>query len=115
MEPNSVIEFMRDCVNRYDAFHARLEKLRNFRIVKFSPMEKKGGSKMKFGTVLAIILAVIALLGAGAAAAVYFSKKHCLLCNDKEDDLFDDFPDDTSDLEADAPLCDETSCEEIAE
>lgn len=57
--------------------------------------KQKGGTDMKFGTVLGLVVGAITLLAAGAAAMYVFLEGFpCCRCKDEEDDdeLYDDFP-----------------------
>ena len=74
----TAIETMRTIVDAYDKFEAKKLKIKR-------KTEKllKGGKTMKFGTVLGIVVGVLALIAAGAAAAYFLAKKKgCCCCED---------------------------------
>ncbi len=86
----TAIETMRTIVDAYDKFEAKKLSIKN----KAKGL-LKGGRTMKFGTVIGIVVGVLALIAAGAAAVYFLTKKKgccCDGCCDCCDDLFDEFP-----------------------
>lgn len=49
---------------------------------------------MKKSTFISMIALLVALAGVVIALAAYFKRKRCVLCDDFEDDLLDEDPDD---------------------
>ncbi len=112
MDIKKAIEVMRTVVDAYDKFEAQKLKIkRKTRNI------LKGGNKMKFGTIIGIVVGALALIAAGAAAAYFLIKKNgCCddcCCDCCEDDLYDEFP------EEECCCCceeaEEVPAEEIAE
>ena len=75
----TAIETMRTIVDAYDKFEAK-----KLRIKRKTEKLLKGGKKMKFGTVIGIVVGALALIAAGAAAAYFLAKKKgcCCCCED---------------------------------
>ena len=72
-EPMSItksIEAMRKIVCMYDKIQTKKDKIRNKAGKALSVM--KGGNKMKFGTIIGIVVGAITLIAAGAAAMYVF-------------------------------------------
>lgn len=110
----NAIETMRTIVDAYDKFEAKKLKIKrkteNF---------LKGGKKMKFGTILGIVVGALTLIAAGAAAAYFFmNKKGCCCgddCCDCCDDLFDEFPEEECCCACEETASEEAPAEEAAE
>ena len=64
------IEAMRKIVCMYDKIQTKKDKIRNKAGKALSVM--KGGNKMKFGTIIGIVVGAITLIAAGAAAMYVF-------------------------------------------
>ena len=108
------IETMRTIVDAYDKFEARKLNIKNK-----TKRLLKGGKSMKFGTIIGIVIGVIALIAAGAAAAYFLIKRNNCCCDDCccdccEDDLFDEFPEEECCCECEA-AAEEAPVGEIAE
>lgn len=71
---------------------------------------------MKKSTLISIFALLTAAAGVVIALAAYFNKKRDVLCDDFDDDLMYDEPDDVeyyaAHIEDDEPECDECVCEE---
>lgn len=113
MKVKEAIELMRSIVSAYDRFEAKRLKIKNK-----TKKLLKGGKKMKFGTIIGIVIGILALIAAGAAAAYFLIKKNnccddccCDCCCD--DELFDEFPEEECCCECEAPA-EEAPAEEVA-
>ena len=115
MKISSTVETMRKIVRAYDDFEAGKEKLtsRTKEIKNKTQNILKGGNTMKFGTILGIVVGALTLIGAGAAAMYFYLKGGCdCRCDDYEDELFDEFPEE--EFATDAPV-EEAPAEESEE
>ena len=87
----AAIETMRSIVDAYDRIEAK-----KLRIKKKTEKFLKGGKSMKFGTIIGIVVGVLALIASGAAAVYFLTKKKgcCEDCCDCccDEDIFDEFP-----------------------
>ena len=97
MSISKSVEAMRKIVCMYDKIQTKKDKIRNKAGKALSVM--KGGNKMKFETIIGIVVGAITLIAAGAAAMYVFlngfpcCKNGC--CEDE--DLYDEFPEEASD------------------
>ena len=105
MKISDTVEYMRKLVSAYDEMQSKKRKLKQEteKVVNFL----KGGKTMKFGTIIGIVVGAIALIAAGAAAMYFYLEGlpcKCKCCDEGEDDLYDDFPDEEIVADADEEI-----------
>ncbi|MGN0627436.1 MAG: hypothetical protein ACI4IT_05690 [Oscillospiraceae bacterium] len=115
MKIAKTVETMRTIVRAYDDFEARKERIKSKtqKVKNKTQNILKGGNTMKFGTILGIVVGALTLIGAGAAAMYFYLKGGCdCCCDDYDDELFDEFPEE--EFATDAPV-EEAPAEESEE